>query len=362
MFPYLQIQNRALESGDQIRGGVADKLAEFITNIFAQIPSWIAGGILFLLTFVAAKIVKASVEARISAKVDQEHEEIIILSGRISYFTTILIGITVALKVAGIDLTAVLAAVGFGIGFALRDLIMNFLAGVMILVSRQFTIGDIIKVGETTGKVVEIQTRATIIRAFDGTKVIVPNAEIFKNAVTSYTTNPTRRIEIPIYIYYSTNIKYAMKCALEIARQHPMVLKKPEPKVIAQEFDDSSINLSVRFWVSSTASWLQIKSEMMHMLHEQLPQKGIDAPYPIYHLETEADTKTDTQKAEELAAKGVQEMEAQEQQNTQMSAPNGNGSEAADTEPQEPDPPMDLQLAPEMVANNGQTTTPPSGV
>ena len=86
----------------------------------------------------------------------------------------LLIGITAGLKIAGLDLTSIIAAAAFGVGFAMKDLIMNFISGIIILLQKQFTIGDWIKIKGTEGTIKEIQSRYTIIKQFDGTKVIVP--------------------------------------------------------------------------------------------------------------------------------------------------------------------------------------------
>lgn len=308
---FLQIANAAASAASttgEIQNGLANKVAGFFEYLIGQVPSWIAGFILFVATIFIAKMAKSAVESRIGDQIDDEHQEVMVLAGRVTYFGTLTLGITVALKVAGIDLTTILAAVAFGIGFALQDLIMNFLAGVMILVSRQFTIGDFIKVGNTTGKVMEIQTRATILKAFDGTKVIVPNSEIFTSQVVSYTTNPMRRIVVPLYISYDTDIKYAIKTAMGVLKKHPKILKKPGPSIIVSNYGDSTIDLSARFWVGSRDGWIKVKSEIMHKMWDTFQAAGIVVPYNISHIETEKDTEEYVKQATEIARKRMEEM------------------------------------------------------
>lgn len=295
-------------AGEEVKGDLSDKIAGFFDYLIGQIPSWIAGFILFVITIFIAKMAKAAVESRISDQVDEEHQEVLVLAGRVTYFGTLVIGITIALKIAGIDLTTILAAVAFGIGFALQDLIMNFLSGVMILVSRQFTIGDFIQVGGTIGKVMEIQTRATILKTYDGTKVIVPNSEIFRNQVTSFTTNPMRRIVVPLYISYDTDISYATKVALRMLKKHPKILKKPPPTIVVMAYGDSTIDLAARFWVGSRDGWFKIKCEVMHKMWNEFQAAGIVVPYNIMHLENEQDTAEYVKQANEIAKKRQEEM------------------------------------------------------
>lgn len=253
-----------------------------IEFLWLQVPRWIAALILVLLTFVAAKMAKNIVVSKMAEKgIEEEHQEISILAGRTTNAGVLIVGITVALKVGGIDLTTILAAVAFGIGFALRDLIMNFLAGAMILLSRQFTIGDFIKVNDTIGKVEEIQTRATILKALDGTKIIVPNADLFTNQVISYTSNAFRRIEVIVGVEYDTNLAVAMETVKRALSKTNRILLEPKPAVLFQEFGDSSINMSVRFWVESRGGWLQIRSEAIQNIKKEFDQVGIGIPFPI---------------------------------------------------------------------------------
>lgn len=330
---------RLTAAGDEVKEGLADKIAGFFDYIIGRVPSWIAGFLVFVATIFIAKMAKAAVESRISDQIDEEHQEVLVLAGRVTYFGTLILGITIALKIAGIDLTTILAAVAFGIGFALQDLIMNFISGVMILVSRQFTIGDFIKVGSTIGKVMEIQTRATILKAVDGTKVIVPNSEIFTSQVISFTTNPMRRVTIPLYISYDTDISYATKIALSVLKKHPKIVKKPPPSVIVSDYGDSTIDLSARFWVGSRDGWFKIKSEMMHKMWDEFQAAGIVVPYNIMHVENEQDTAEYVKQANEIAKKRVEEMKeaklskAIQEDAAKTGGANGNGAQAPASNP-----------------------------
>ena len=294
---------RITEESPDASSGAVNKIADMIGFVLGHIPLWIAAFVVFVLAVGVAKIVKRTVENRIGEKIDEAHQEVLILSGRISYVTTLTIGVTVALKIAGIDLTTILAAVAFGIGFALRDLIMNFIAGIYILMSRQFALGDFIKVNGVIGKVEEIQARATILKAVDGTKVIVPNADIFSNTVISLTSNPMRRVSVPLYVAYGTDLDYAMMIALRVMREHPKLLKKPKPSVAIKDYGDSSVDLSARFWVTRGAGWFKIRSEMINLFDKAFTEAGIRVPYNILHLETSADTVPEEKEEKELEVK-----------------------------------------------------------
>jgi len=121
---------------EELASGTVFELAKLLELVITKIPLWIAGGIVVVLSVLVAKLAKSIVSSKLEEKgIGEEHKELQILGGRIAYSTVLILGITVGLKIAGIDLTTILAAVAFGIGFALKDLIMNFLAGIMLLIS-----------------------------------------------------------------------------------------------------------------------------------------------------------------------------------------------------------------------------------
>lgn len=267
-----------------VTNDTVEKVAWIVDLVTSKIPLWIAAFILIMATILLAKIVRGIIESRISDKLGDENQEMQLLGGRITYAVILTLGVTVALKIAGIDLTTIIAAVGFGIGFALRDLIMNFLAGIMILMSRQFTIGDFIKVNGTLGKIVEIKSRNTVLRAIDGTRVIVPNADLFNNQVISMTSNPFRRIEVESAIDYRVNMEHATKVCMDAIKKTKGVLLEPKPAVIYTGFGDSNIDMKVRCWVSSRSAWLKIKSELIKNIMDEYNRTGVTFAYNTVNL------------------------------------------------------------------------------
>lgn len=297
----------AVNAAEKVTGETAGKLAQLIELMIAKIPLLIAGFIVIIFSVIAAKIARKIVENKMAEKgIEEEHKEVQILGGRLTYATILTLGATIGLKIGGIDLTTILAAVAFGIGFALKDMIMNFLAGIMILVGRHFTIGDFIHVGGTIGRVVEIQSRVTILQAIDGTKVIVPNAELFRKQVTSYTSNPFRRIEVEIGVDYRTDLKNALKVCLKTVKSTQGILLEPKPAVLVSEWGDSEVVVKVRAWVESRGGWLKIKSQLLSNLKQAFEDYKIDFAWPIrqvvydkelehgegIHLEDEKEEKT----------------------------------------------------------------------
>jgi small-conductance mechanosensitive channel len=267
---------------NNIQEDTTSQLTSLVEMIITKIPLWIAAFIVITLTFLLARIAKSVVESKMAEKgVEEEHKEVQALGGRIAYMVVMTIGVTVGLKIAGIDLTTIIAAVGFGVGFALKDLIMNFIAGVMIIVGRHFTVGDFINVGGTLGKVIEIQSRVTIMRAIDGTKVIVPNSELFSNTITSYTSNPFRRIEIDAAVDYRGNLENAVKVCMSAVKKTKGILAEPKPAVLINGFGDSNIDIKVRAWVESKSAWLKTKSNLMLNIKKEYDKYGVPMAWAI---------------------------------------------------------------------------------
>lgn len=301
----------AASTAEKVSGETASELANLIELILAKVPLWIAAFILIILSIIAAKMARRIVENKMAEKgIEEEHKEVQILGGRMTYTVILTIGITVSLKMAGIDLTTIIAAVAFGVGFALKDLIMNFLAGVMILVGRHFTIGDFIKVGGTIGKVTEIQSRVTVLQAIDGTKVIVPNAEIFRNQVTSFTSNPFRRIEVETSIDYRGNLENAVRVCMKAVKMTKGVLGQPRPAVLVTEFSDYEIVIKVRAWVESRGPWLKVKSQLIMNIKKAYDDYNIDFPWPIRQVVYDKDLEHGTEKMLEEEAEKAEEAAA----------------------------------------------------
>lgn len=279
----------------------ANQLAGLIKFVGTKIPLWISAFVVILLSALIAKIARSMVENKMAERgIEEEHKEVMILGGRMTYAVILVIGITAALKIAGIDLTPIIAAGAFGIGFALKDLIMNFLAGIMILISRHFTIGDFINVGGTVGRVVEIQSRNTVLQAIDGTKVIVPNSDLFQNKVVNFTSNPFRRIEVEVGVDYRANLENALKLCLETTQKTKGVLLEPKPAVLISEWGDSEIVIKVRAWVDSRGGWLKIKSHLLLNLKNAFDEYNIDIAWPIVQLAYDKEQEHNAEKMFEV--------------------------------------------------------------
>jgi len=271
------------DAATEASSGTVSQIAVALTSFLTMIPLWIAGFLIIVVSFLVARIVKSSVENKMSERgLDEEHKEVQIVAARSANAAVIVLGTTVGLKVAGLDLTPIIAAVAFGAGFAFQDIIKNFFAGLVILASRHYTIGDIIKVGNTTGRIEAIQTRATILKAFDGTRIVVPNANLFTDQVISKTSNPTRRLTFTMGCGYDDDLKEVAKVTLATLKSIPEILVNPKPKVTFFQWNDWEILFKISVWVESKGSnKRKVKNKLIMQLTQAYNDADFDMPYPI---------------------------------------------------------------------------------
>jgi small conductance mechanosensitive channel len=195
-----------------------------------------------------------------------------------------ILGFLIAFAMVGIDIAAFLGFIGLGIGFALKDILANWIAGVIILTQKKFMIGDTVSVDGVTGKILEIDTRITQIQDFDGTLHVIPNAKMMTSTVQNFTKNSFRRVVFQVGVHYETPLEKTIQLTLDTVKTHDEVSPNPATQVLVQEFGDSSILLEVRFWVESTAAWPNIRSHIMQHLKKAYDNAGITIPFPMRTL------------------------------------------------------------------------------
>ncbi|WP_066374848.1 MULTISPECIES: mechanosensitive ion channel family protein [unclassified Anabaena] len=219
--------------------------------------------------------------------------------GRLAQGTTVLVGLFVSLSIviptlrAG-DLVQLLGISGVAIGFAFRDILQNFLAGILILLTEPFQIDDQIVFKGFEGTVENIETRATTIRTYDGRRIVIPNSELFTNSVTVNTAFENRRLEYDVGVGYGDDLDQTKQLMLEAIHSLDVVLKEPAPDVLVMELAESTVNIRVRWWIKPPfrADALDSRDRVISAIKQKLyVEHGIDLPYPtrqiLFHDQTE---------------------------------------------------------------------------
>jgi small-conductance mechanosensitive channel len=228
--------------------------------------------------------------------------------GRVAYVLILFVGLLIALTIVfpsmnGASLLQLLGVGSLAIGFAFRDIAQNFLAGLLLLLREPFRVGDQIRYGEFEGTVEAIETRATYLRTYNDTRVIVPNGEIYTNAVRVLTAFQHRRSEYAVGIGYGDDIEKAREAMRQALLSVEGVLKEPPPDVLTDELAGSSVNLEARWWSAPDISSVKhVRSRVLTALKLALDEAGVDMPYPtqvtLWHDQTEATDGDRTQQRE----------------------------------------------------------------
>ena len=201
---------------------------------------------------------------------------------QIVYYAIWVLGFIIAVNALGFDPQALATGLGLSslaLGFALKDILSNFVSGLLILVMRPFELGDEIVVGDTEGSVEGIDLRATQIRTYDGRIVLVHNAELFTLRVTNNTATPTRRGSLVFPLGYDNDLPRVMEIMKQAIAETPGVLTKPPNTIIVREFTDADIILELRFWTESTRrDFLDAASHVAQSVVAALKREGIPLP------------------------------------------------------------------------------------
>jgi small-conductance mechanosensitive channel len=199
------------------------------------------------------------------------------------HYVILLIGFTLAIGAAGIDLSrfSLLAgAFGVGIGFGLQNVVNNFVSGLILLFERPVQTGDTIEVGALSGEVQRIGIRSSTIRTGEGADVIVPNASLISERVVNWTfSDRQRRVDVDVGLGQDTDANKAIALLVGVGRAHAEVLAIPEPVAFFMGFGDSALKFSLRVWTRFEIA-PRVRSELGVAVNTALREAGIEIPYP----------------------------------------------------------------------------------
>ena len=273
-----------------------DRTQLLIDNFIARLPSIILAIVVFIIFFFLARGIKQTI--RRLTRNRRNARSLGMVLGRLAQGIIILVGAFVALTIiipsfkVG-DLVQLLGISGVAVGFAFRDILQNFLAGILILLTEPFEINDQIVFKSFEGTVENIETRATTIRTYDGRRIVIPNAELFTNSVTVNTAFEKRRIEYDFGIGYGDDIDRAKQLILQTINETEGVLQDPAADVLVVELADFTVNIRGRWWISPPrrADTLDFRDKVLTAVKNKLIANGIDMPFPtqqiLFHDQTE---------------------------------------------------------------------------
>jgi small-conductance mechanosensitive channel len=203
-------------------------------------------------------------------------------------YTFVLLGIVLAFAAAGIQmdkLAILMGALGVGIGFGLQNIINNFVSGIILALERPITIGDTLDIPGVSGIVKDIGVRASTVRTWDGSDVIIPNGELISNKLTNWTFfDRHRRIVVEIRVPFDTDMESLSKLLLDTAKGIPEVMKKPPPYLNLRGLGTSAMEINLYCWIGDTDNLFSYGTSIRKAIYKALQDAGYDLPVPKQDL------------------------------------------------------------------------------
>jgi len=203
-------------------------------------------------------------------------------------YAIVITGVVAGLGLLGLrwsQLQWMAAALTVGLGFGLQEIFANFVSGLILLFERPFRVGDIITVGDLSGRVTRIRTRATTILDFDNKEIVVPNKSFITGQLVNWTlTDTTTRVVIKVGVAYGTESGRVHALLRQAAREHPLVLAEPEPQSWFLAFGASSLDFELRVFVSTIVDRLPVMDALHTRITELFDEHGIEIAFPQLDL------------------------------------------------------------------------------
>jgi len=238
--------------------------------------------IIIIAAFKVSKLLGAAVNKALSRRaVDSGVRDSL---DRFTRYITVAIGFLFALDTLGFSLgslTALGAVLMVGIGFGLQNITQNFISGVILLIERPVKVGDIVRVGTSTGKITDIHVRSTIIQTRDDVAIIVPNSKFVSEEVINDSFSGNRiRQHVRVGVAYGSDIEKVRSLLLCVALGHPKVLKQPDPTVVFENFGESSLDFDLRFWCEDLWTVDAVCSDLRFSIDAIFRANHVQIPFP----------------------------------------------------------------------------------
>lgn len=272
---------------------VTTKLYGWFEKSVALLPNLIIAIVIIGIFVLLARLARSAFK-KVFKKSHGTNINLMMIGSNLTYIFVIIVGIFIALSVMNLDktVTSILAGagiIGLALGFAFQDTASNFISGLFIAFRKPFNKGDFIETKDYLGTVQSINMRSTVIETVHGLEVIIPNKEVYQNAITNYTSTKRRRVDISVGVSYADDLEKAEKLALEAVADIKNIDKNRADPVtlIYNEFGDSSINFSIRIWLveSAQSTYLNARSEAIKKIKSAFDANKITIPFPIRTLD-----------------------------------------------------------------------------
>lgn len=264
---------------------------EALVSWYAALPptvltfgAWLQGAVVALLGFLFAGIASRTVGAWSRRGWTPQH---VMLGQRVVFWTIAAVFCVSGLETAGFDLSVLMGAAGVftvALGFASQTSASNVVSGVFILAERPFEVGDVIRLGDTTGTVLSIDMLSVKLRTFDNLYVRVPNETVMKSSIVNVSRFPVRRYDLVLRVEPSVDLDLVRNALIGAADGCDAALDEPRPVVIFQGYVDSGIELQLSAWTTQER-YLDLRNTLPRAVDQALREAGIRVGFPRWKLE-----------------------------------------------------------------------------
>jgi len=281
--------------------GVSDGQIDFGTilpQILMKFVEVLEGALVIVIGLVFIRIIRGKLR-KIELTHDQQKNAINLLDKLITGFV-IVICITLALKIVGLDMSLLISVAILGLSYGLQDIIKNYVAGILILFKSPFKIGDVIKIRDYTGSVLKMDFQSTTLQTFDARQITIYNSDVMTQSIINFSNNSVRRLDFDVVLGYGSDLDLALKIFDKILGSNPKILQNPKYSIIFKKFTDLGPAFSLKFWIQRPCNILKVKTSIATQISKSFDDQKIIMPY-YKGIEAEAETDlaklTDERKA-----------------------------------------------------------------
>ncbi|MBP0903697.1 mechanosensitive ion channel family protein [Mariniflexile gromovii] len=270
---------------------IKDSIHQSWINLVAHLPKILLSLVVFVVGLFIIKFINRSAKKMIISKSNDPLIADFILSV-ISLILTVVLFV-IALGIIGFDdvTNKILAGAGlttFIIGFALKDIGENFIAGILMAFQRPFRIGDLIEIEGIKGRVIEMRLRSTTIKTVDGIDAYIPNGSILKNNLKNYTIDELMRNEFIVSVVHDDNIHKVLELIESILNENEFVLKNPMYDILVDSIENDLVNILVHFWYRTDevrAPGGKLKTDLQLKIYATLKSREFNLPTTTVSIE-----------------------------------------------------------------------------
>jgi len=268
--PTTNVNANGISDGQLDFGSILPQILLKFVEVLEGVVVIVVG--LFVIRFIRSRLRK------IEATHEQQKNAINLLDKIITGFV-IVICITLALKIIGLDMSLLISVAILGLSYGLQDIIKNYVAGILILFKSPFKIGDVIKIRDYTGRVIKMDFQSTTLETFDSRQITIYNSDVMTQSIVNFSNNSVRRLDFDVVLGYGSDIDAALKIFDKILKSNPKVLQSPKFSIIFKKFTDLGPAFTLKFWIQRPCNILKVKTNIATEIGKAFDDQKIIMPY-----------------------------------------------------------------------------------